>query len=124
MKALSLKQPFAELILQGKKTIELRKWNTKFRGEFLIHSSKISDADAMKKFGFKELPCGFILGKVELVDVKHYENEKEHSKDKDKHLADSVWGNYGFVLKNSKRFDKPISAKGSLNFWDFDENKI
>jgi len=36
MKALSLKQPFAELILQGKKTIELRKWNTKFRGEFLI----------------------------------------------------------------------------------------
>ncbi len=47
MKVLSLKQPFAELILSGKKTIELRKWNTKFRGEFLIHSSKIPDKKAM-----------------------------------------------------------------------------
>lgn len=39
MKTLSLKQPFAELILSGKKKIELRKWNTSFRGEFLIHAS-------------------------------------------------------------------------------------
>lgn len=30
MKNLSIKQPFAELILRGKKKIELRKWNTKF----------------------------------------------------------------------------------------------
>jgi predicted transcriptional regulator len=124
MKVLSLKQPFAELILQGKKTIELRKWNTNFRGEFLIHSSKIPNADSMKEFGFKELPSGFILGKVELVEVKHYANEVEHSKDKDKHLANSVWGSYGFVLKNPKRFDKPIPAKGSLNFWNFDSTKI
>ena len=36
MKALSLKQPWAELILSEKKTIELRKWNTNFRGEFFM----------------------------------------------------------------------------------------
>ena len=52
MKALSLKQPFAELIVSGKKTIELRNWNTKFRGKFLIHASKIPDSEAMKRFGF------------------------------------------------------------------------
>ena len=40
MKCLSVCQPFAELIVQGKKTIELRKWNTKFRGEFLVHAAK------------------------------------------------------------------------------------
>jgi len=120
MKTLTLKQPFAELIFQGKKTIELRKWNTKFRGEFLIHSSKSSDKIAMKKFGFTNLPCGFILGKAELVDLKHYNSDEEHKKDKDKHLADSVWGNYGFVLKNVVRFEKPIPAKGKLNFWEFE----
>ena len=38
MKCLSVCKPFAELIVQGKKTIELRKWNTKFRGEFLVHA--------------------------------------------------------------------------------------
>ena len=73
MKALSIKQPYAELILQGKKKIELRKWNTNFRGEFLIHASKIPDleaeivlycrgglrsllaADALQKMGYKQI---------------------------------------------------------------------
>ena len=38
MKCLSICQPFANLIIQNKKTIELRKWNTNFRGEFLVHA--------------------------------------------------------------------------------------
>lgn len=122
MKALSLKQPFAELILQGRKRIELRKWNTHFRGDFLIHSSKASDKMAMKKFGFSNLPCGFILGKVKLVEVKKYKNKKEHEKDKNLHLASSSWGDYGFVLENPVRIEK-ISAKGSLNFWNFELRK-
>ena len=120
MKALSLKQPFAELILQGKKKIELRKWNTKFRGEFLIHSSKVPDKDAMKKFGFSDLPLGKILGKARLIDVKKYSNELEHSKDNNLHLASSFWGNYGFILNNVERIPE-IECKGKLGFWDFNE---
>ena len=118
MKALSLKQPFAELILQGRKKIELRKWNTNFRGEFLIHASKNPDLNAMNKFGFESLPCGVIVGKAKLVDVKHYSSEEEHDKDKNIHLASSEWGNYGFVLESPERV-KPIQAKGKLNFWEF-----
>jgi hypothetical protein len=118
MKTLSIKQPYAELILQGKKKIELRKWNTDFRGEFLIHSSKNPDEEAIKKFGFKDLANGFILGKVKLIGVKLYKNEEEHKKDKNLHLAESAWGNYGFILENPERI-KPIPAKGQLNFWDF-----
>ncbi|MBU2612446.1 MAG: ASCH domain-containing protein [Nanoarchaeota archaeon] len=117
MKALSLKQPFAELIVSGKKTIELRKWRTNFRGKFLVHASKIPDKKAMKKFGFDKLPLGMIVGESELVEVKKYNNESEHKKDKNKHLADSSWGKYGFILKNSKRV-KPIPMKGKLNFWE------
>jgi len=118
MKTLSLKQPFAELILQGKKKIELRKWNTNFRGDFLIHSSKIPDKKAMKKFGFDDLLLGFIVGKAKLIDVKQYKTKKEHDKDKNLHLASNSWGNYGFILKNVKRI-KSISAKGQLGFWEF-----
>jgi len=120
MKVLSLKQPFAELILQGKKTIELRKWNTKFRGEFLIHASKKPDQKSMEKFGFKDLPCGFILGRANLVEVKHYINEEEFSADNNKHLANSGWGRYGFILDSVKRFEKPIPALGNLGFWEFE----
>ena len=118
MKALSLKQPFAELILQGKKKIELRKWNTHFRGNFLIHSSKIPDKENMKKFGFKDLPNGFILGQANLVSVKKYDSDKEFFKDKNLHLATKDFGRYGFLLNNIKRID-PIPAKGQLNFWEF-----
>lgn len=121
-KTLTLKQPFAELILQGKKKIELRKWNTNFRGEFFIHTSKIPDKKSMEKFGFdsKDLLNGFIVGSAVLKEVKKYGSKKEVDEDKKLHLADSSWGKYGFVLKEVKRFKEPIPAKGSLNFWDFE----
>ena len=119
MKALALKQPWAELVLQGKKTIELRKWNTNFRGKFLIHSSSTPDGKNMKKFGFSNLPNGYILGEARLIGVKKYKNESEFKKDKNKHMATKNWGTYGFILKSIKRID-PISAKGKLNFWNFD----
>jgi len=117
MKVLSLKQPFAELILLGKKRIELRTWKTKFRGEFLIHASKVVDKEAMKKFGFKELPLGCIVGKARLIDIKEYKNEEEYVKDKKLHLADVSWGNYGWVLEDVKRVEK-VYCKGKLGLWE------
>jgi len=121
MKALSLKQPFAELILQGKKKIELRKWNTRFRGKFLIHASQNPDKEAMREFGFNELPYGFIVGEAELADVKNYkDNKREFNKDKKLHLATEKWGAFGFILKNVKRI-KEIPCKGSLGFWNFNK---
>jgi len=124
MKALSLKQPWAELVVAGKKTIEMRKWKTNFRGEFLIHASRSPDADGMKRFGFSDnsLPLGFIVGRAELTGIKDYsiQGKEEFEKDKDKHLATLDWGEIGFLLKNASRLDKPIPARGSLNFWDFE----
>jgi hypothetical protein len=119
MKTLTIKQPWAELILSGKKKVEIRSRNTKFRGEFLIHSSKNPDKNAMKFFGFENLPNGCILGKANLIDVKKYNDKGDFLGDKNLHLADSDFGNYGFVLGSVRRI-KPIPAKGKLNFWEFD----
>ncbi|MGV8151345.1 MAG: ASCH domain-containing protein [Candidatus Woesearchaeota archaeon] len=119
MKVLSLKQPFAELVVSGRKKIELRKWNTKFRGEFLVHASKIPHPNAMKEFGFSELPTGCIVGKATLIDVKHYANDIERKKNVKLHLATGDWGTYGFVLKDASRI-KPIRVNGKLNFWEYD----
>jgi ASC-1-like (ASCH) protein len=118
MKALSIKQAFAELIVSGKKQIELRTWNTNFRGKFFIHSSLKADKKAMEKFAFDNLPCGKIIGTCELIDVKKYESEKDFLEDKNKHLSNS-FSKYGFVLKNPKRI-KEINVKGKLGFWNFD----
>ena len=48
-KCLSLKQPYAELLVAGKKTIEVRTWNTKFRGQFLVHASKKINEEVCKR---------------------------------------------------------------------------
>ena len=125
MKALSIKQPWAELILQGRKTIEIRSWNTRYRGYFLIHASKKPDIEAIRVFDFdlKRLLCGYILGYAKLSDVILYNSEKEFMKDKNKHL--SIHGKtkypvYGFVLEDVHRI-KPIKYKGKLGFFEVQE---
>jgi hypothetical protein len=40
MRALSLRQPWAALVVHFGKSIENRTWSTRFRGEFLIHAAK------------------------------------------------------------------------------------
>ena len=40
MKALSILQPWAWLIVHGPKDVENRTWSTPFRGEFLVHAGK------------------------------------------------------------------------------------
>ena len=128
MKCLSICQPFAELIVQGKKTIELRKWNTKFRGEFLVHAAKnILEEDCKRmKISPKTVTTGAIIGKVNLVDVKKHDSEKELKADKKKHhsISDNTKNKYGFILENPKKLRVPIEYLGKLNFFEFHPDEI
>lgn len=119
MKALSLKQPWAELVASGKKTIEIRKWNTHFRGEFLIHASKNTNKERETQFGFKDLPTGCIVGKATIIEVKKYLSQEEFEKDAEKHFAKGWWHPkaHGFILKNAQRIT-PKPLKGQLNFFE------
>ena len=121
MKVLSLKLPFEELILEGKKTMELKKWNAKFTGDFLLHSSLKPDEEAMKKFSFDKnsLPLCFILEKANIIDVKKYESEENFKKDLGLHLANSNLGDDSFILNKVSRFDEIIPAKGKTRFLGF-----
>jgi len=108
VKALSIRQPWAYLIVHAGKDIENRKWNTKFRGKFLIHASKQVDKEAIKKYRHllpKSLDLGGIIGEAKLVDVVQRSN--------------SEWfqGPHGFVLRDAK----PLPFKscvGQLRFFD------
>src|SRR5512133_3875500 len=120
LKCLSLKQPFAELVIDGRKTIETRTWNTKFRGEFLIHSSKTIDEKSAKKLNIDccRLTKGALIGCAFLYDVKKYSNRQQYVEDQDKHLTDNFSPpKYGFFLKDARRLDKPIPLTGKLGFF-------
>ncbi|MCH7649206.1 MAG: ASCH domain-containing protein [Thaumarchaeota archaeon] len=127
MKCLSVSQPFADLIISGKKIIELRKWNTNFRGEFLIHAPiKIRIEDCKRLKINKKLVTGAIIGKAELYEVKKYNSVKEIKADQKFHLASKNFHGktFGFMLKNMKSFRIPISCKGKLGFFEIDFPKI
>jgi hypothetical protein len=91
--ALSIRQPWVELILSGAKTVENRSWRTAYRGRILLHSPAGVHDRAMRALGFDDdaLPRGGIVGEVEVVDCV------------DDHP--SVWfrGPFALVLSNPRR---------------------
>lgn len=125
MKVLTIKQPWATLIMQGDKRFEFRSWQTKYRGDLLIHAGKDIDKEAMKrlaKYLPEELPYGKILGKVKLVDCIKMSPEfkelllKENS---DIYTKSSFQENYGWQVSDVEVFENPIDAKGHLSLWEY-----
>ena len=122
MKAISVRQPWAWLIIHGGKDIENREWPTKFRGRVLIHAAKgmtdqeyIDAGDFARRLGseytYHDLLKGGIIGSVEIVDCVE--------------RSDSPWffGKYGFVLRNPQPL--PFYAyRGQLRFFDVPDEII
>ena len=78
MKALSIRQPWAWLIVNGYKDIENRTWSTDFRGRVYVHAGKrVKPGDFQEQRDYiressiniaDELPLGAILGEVTILD--------------------------------------------------------
>lgn len=119
MKALSIRQPWAWLIVNGFKDIENRTWATKMRGDILIHASKNLTTLDYKRLAYEvknhhyiEIPtfaemqkmCGGIVGQAKIIDCV-----TEHA---------SPWkddGSYGFVLRDARPLPF-YPLKGMLGF--------
>lgn len=117
MKVLSIKQPWAWLIIHGGKNIENRNWNTKFRGRFLVHAAKEIDQQAVNKYADilpDTLMVGGIVGSVELTDVCNGPWDMQSHK----------WfqGPFGFVLRNPEPLEfEPM--RGQLGFFNYKGKK-
>ena len=129
MKVLTIKQPWATLIMQGYKRFEFRSWQTKYRGDLLIHAGKGIDKEAIKrleKYLPEELPFGKILGKVTLVDcIKMSPEFKERllKENRDIYTKSSFQENYGWQMDDVQAFEEPIEAKGHLSLWEYNIEK-
>lgn len=113
LKALSIIQPFAWLIVNGYKDIENRSWRTTQRGMILIHASKKVDWEGFEwvKQKFPNIPMpqtfkrGGIVGMANLFDcVSESQNP---------------WfiGNYGFIFNRAKPLEF-LKMKGQLGFFE------
>lgn len=109
--ALSVKQPWAALLVAGVKSIEVRKWPTKRRGPVLIHASKVPDERphgwariaTPELAALAELRGGFI-GIGDLDGCRTYSTVPDFAAESDLHLNDAAWfvppRLYGFLFRN------------------------
>lgn len=128
MKVLTIKEPWASLIINGYKKYEFRSWKTKYRGKILIHAGKTLEKDVEPRFKDYNLDykLGYIIGEADIVDCIKVDEEfnKELLKinsivyGKSNHREDFAW-----KLENIKKYDKPIPIKGQLGLWNYDSNK-
>jgi len=143
MKALSYKQPWASLIVEGIKPIENRTWPCpkKYIGKrVLVHASakpvpgppcraltplQYATVFSAGKLDALNGPNGAIIGSVEIVDCVI--NRPSIWAEKTEVVNDFEFGYfplygkkiYNWVLANPVKFDKPILCKGALGFWEF-----
>jgi hypothetical protein len=123
LKCLSLKQPYAELVAAGRKTIETRTWNTNFRGKFLIYASKTIDKESCNILNIdcSKLTKGAVIGLAFLYNVKKYNNEQDFVADKNKHFTVNLEPKYGFLLDGAKKLNKPIPIPGQIRFFEVNQ---
>lgn len=106
MKALSIKQPWANMILTGFKDIEYRSWPTSFRGRVIVHAGQRYDFTAPGDY--QPLPRGALLGEVDIIDCVTDSPSPRFSRP------------YGLVLANPIIYPSPIPYKGRLGFFEVD----
>ena len=128
MKVITIKQPWATLIVEGYKRFEFRSWKTNYRGDILIHAGKEIDKEAMerlKKYLPDEIPIGKIIGKATLTDCVPMSKDfadmlsKENN---DIYTTHSFSRNYGFKLENVEKLDNPIEIRGQLGLWNYNNS--
>lgn len=113
--ALSIKQPWAGLILAGLKTIEIRRWTTHLRGPIWLHAARVDDP-AETGWGrvdpvirpLSQLRGG-IVGIVDIASVVTYTTPEAFAEGQPAHFNDPSWfvapKMYGLVLKDPEAID-------------------
>ena len=128
MKALSLTQPWATLVISGRKKFETRGWATGYRGQVAIHASKGMPGwakEAARDFGLDPdaLPRGAVLGTVNIVAVAPTREVRDQLRWADDNLelayGDYDDGRWAWQLVMPRAFADPVPATGALGLWEW-----
>lgn len=129
IRAISIKQPWANLIVSGFKTIETRKWATTYRGDILICSSLQPDKSALELYGphadrfqghspITAEPAGVALCIAELYDCR-----KMIRTDERRALCHVYPNAHSFFLRNIRKIE-PFPVKGQLGIFEVEIEKV
>lgn len=125
MKVLTIREPWASLIINGYKEYEFRSWKTNYRGKILIHAGINIEKDMLDRFKDYNLECvkGAIIGEAVLVDcilVDKELNEELRKIDPIVYAKSNHTETYAWKLENIKKYDEVIYTKGKLGLWNYE----
>ena len=125
MKVLTIKEPWASLIINGYKEYEFRSFKTNYRGKVLIHAGLTLEKNNVIKFNNYNLDYGKgeIIGEAILTDCILVTDEFEN---KLYNINPLVYGKsehskvYAWKLENVIKYNNRIPCKGKLGLWNYD----
>lgn len=135
MKAITIHQPYASLIMAGVKHYETRSRNTQIRGRVAIHAGarepyqvlrklpadmKKKIIDLQRELELLEVPLGAIIGTVEIVDSVPVETLWGQISAEEISIGDYSAGRFAYVLENPSIFNQPIPARGAQGWWTWE----
>lgn len=115
-KVLSVRQPWADLLVQGVKDVENRSWFSSYRGPLYIHAAKTYGRDEREDFqdliedGIRvDAPTRFggIIGIVTVFDCTREQRSRWHNR-----------GYFGWYVRNAVEFRKMVPCRGELGLFD------
>lgn len=132
MKALTLTQPWASLVMCNAKFFETRSWSTNYRGPLLIHSALKFPKNAQELCAHepfcsglinnrpKSLPLGSLLCVVELQEIYLTQHAVSHGIVQGPELQFGNYepGRFAWKLRWLGRLSEPIPCKGALGLWN------
>lgn len=131
MKAFSLIEPWASLVVMGHKKVETRSWHMPVNAYgtiVAIHASKsreaIDDGTASELFSFAGVeppdkwPLGCVIGVVRFVRCERTEDAVKWVTDFEREFGNYSEGRFAWVMEGAYRLAKPIPCRGMLGLWD------
>ena len=136
MKAITIHEPYASLIIMGIKRFETRGWSTNLRGSLAIHAARQEMTQEGKKVAEKydiTPQYGKVLGVVEIINCFKCQSDNLLSssesraqwiigeESEEKEFGWFTVGRFAWQMKVLEKFEIPIPAKGQQRFWTWDK---
>lgn len=143
VKAVSLWQPYASLIVHSHKFVETRSWaapKSLIGQRIAIASTKTVKPEQRAPFldekfaryysltdlpGLEELPHGYVLGTALLYSCDPMTQEDLDDGVTDEELTFGWWslGRYAWRLRDAQAFSRPIPCRGAQGVWEWSRHE-
>jgi hypothetical protein len=120
VRALSVRQPWASLIAEGRKTIELRSWYVHHRGRLAIAAARAYEREGVRLHGKGRGPRRHLVALVDLVDIR-----PATQADAEAAMVETVGeGLFAWIFRDATPLVAPIPMPGRQGLFSVDVRNV